>query len=337
MKTQQRSQRQGTGAVDDMRAIVQETYGGPEVLRLERVPRPVVTGGDVLVRVRAAGVDRGVWHRMTGLPYLGRLAFGFRKPKDPVLGLDLAGTVEAVGPDVTRFVVGEAVYGSGHGSYAEYAVAPEAKLAAKPRALSFEQAAAVPVSAVTALQGLRAGKIREGQKVLVTGASGGVGSYAVQLAKAHGAQVTGVCSTGKVGFVRTLGADHVIDYTREDFADAGPYDLILDIAGNPPISHLRRALTPTGTAVITGGESGGKLTGGLHRQLGALALSPFISQRLTTFLGLVHAAELQDLTPLIEAGKIAPALHRTFPLAEAKDAIRFLEDGQVSGKVALTI
>jgi len=287
--------------------------------------------------VRAAGVDRGVWHLMTGLPYLGRLAFGIRKPKDRVLGLDLAGIVEAVGPDVTRFGVGDAVYGSGRGSFAEYAVAPETKLAAKPLSLSFEQAAAVPVSAVTALQGLRTGKIREGQKVLVTGASGGVGSYAVQLAKAYGAEVTGVCSTGKIGFVRSLGADHVIDYTREDFADAGPYDLILDIAGNPPLSRLRRALTPTGTAVITGGEGGGKLTGGLHRQLGALALSPFISQRLTTFLGLVHADELQDLTPLIEAGKIAPALDRTFTLAEAQDAIRYLENGQVSGKIALTI
>ncbi|WP_395399410.1 NAD(P)-dependent alcohol dehydrogenase [Arthrobacter sp. UC242_113] len=337
MKTQQHPQRQDAGTVGDMRAIVRETYGGPEVLRLDRVPRPVVKGDDVLVRVRAAGVDRGVWHLMTGLPYLGRLAFGIRKPKDPVLGLDLAGSVEAVGPDVTRFAIGDAVYGSGRGSYAEYAIASETKLAAKPQGLSIEQAAAVPVSAVTALLGLRAGKIREGQKVLVTGASGGVGSYAVQLAKAYGAEVTGVCSTGKVGFVRTLGADHVIDYTREDFADSGPYDLILDIAGNPSISRLRRALTRTGTAVITGGEGGGKLTGGLHRQLGALALSPFISQRLTTFLGLVRAAELQDLAPLIDAGKIAPALDRTFTLAEAKDAIRFLENGQVCGKVVVTI
>ena len=338
MKTQERSHRQGTSTVDDMRATVRETYGGPEVMRLEQVPRPAaVKGDDVLVRVRAAGVDRGVWHMMTGLPYLGRLAFGIRKPKDRVLGLDLAGVVEAVGPDVTRFAVGDAVYGSGRGSFAEYAIAPQTKLAAKPKALSFEQAAAVPVSAVTALQGLRTGKIKEGHKVLVTGASGGVGSYAVQLAKAYGAQVTGVCSTGKIGFVRSLGADHVLDYTREDFADAGPYDVILDIAGNPPISRLRRALTSTGTAVITGGEGGGKLTGGLHRQLAALALSPFISQRLTTFLGLVRAAELQDLTPLIDSGKISPALDRTFTLAEAQDALRYLENGQVSGKIAITI
>ena len=337
MKTQERTQRQGNLTVEDMRAIVRDIYGGPEVVHLERVPRPDVKGDDVLVRVRAAGVDRGIWHTMTGLPYLGRLAFGLRKPRARVLGLDLAGTVEAVGPDVTRFAVGDAVYGSGRGSYAEYAVASEGKLAPKPAALSFEQAAAVPVSAVTALLGLRAGKIGEGQKVLVTGASGGVGSYTVQLAKACGAQVAGVCSTGKVEFVRGLGADRVIDYTREDFAETGPYDLILDIAGSPPVSRLRRALTPAGTAVITGGEGGGKLTGGLHRQLGAMALSPFIRQRLTTFLGLVRAAELQDLAPLIEAGKVVPALDRTFMLAEAQDALRFLEDGKVSGKVVLTV
>ncbi|MFC7850206.1 NAD(P)-dependent alcohol dehydrogenase [Arthrobacter sp. NPDC057388] len=337
MKTQERTQRDGTTTVEDMRAIVRDTYGGPEVTRLDRVSRPEIKGDDVLVRVRAAGVDRGILHMMTGLPYLGRLAFGLRKPRERVLGLDLAGVVEAVGPKVTRFAVGDAVYGSGRGSYAEYAVASEGRLAAKPAALSFEQAAAVPVSAVTALQGLRAGRIGEGQKVLVTGASGGVGSYTVQLAKAFGAQVTGACSTGKVEFVRGLGADSVIDYTREDFAATGPYDLILDIAGNPPISRLRRALTPTGTAVITGGEGGGKLAGGLHRQLGATALSPFIRQRLTTFLGLVRAAELQDLAPLIQAGKIAPALDRTFMLAEAQDALRFLEDGKVSGKVVLTV
>jgi NADPH:quinone reductase-like Zn-dependent oxidoreductase len=337
MKTQERTQRDGTTTVEDMRAIVRDTYGGPEVTRLDRVSRPEIKGDDVLVRVRAAGVDRGILHMMTGLPYLGRLAFGLRKPRERVLGLDLAGVVEAVGPKVTRFAVGDAVYGSGRGSYAEYAVASEGRLAAKPAALSFEQAAAVPVSAVTALQGLRAGRIGEGQKVLVTGASGGVGSYTVQLAKAFGAQVTGVCSTGKMEFVRGLGADSVIDYTREDFAATGPYDLILDIAGNPPISRLRRALTPTGTAVITGGEGGGKLAGGLHRQLGATALSPFIRQRLTTFLGLVRAAELQDLAPLIQAGKIVPALDRTFMLAEAQDALRFLEDGKVSGKVVLTV
>lgn len=337
MKTQGNVQARRSGAIGDMRAIVRDNYGGPEVLRLDRVPRPVPEGDEVLIRVRAAGVDRGVCHMLRGLPYLGRFAFGFRKPKDRVLGLDLAGTVEAIGPKVTRFAIGDAVYGSGRGSYAEYAVASEGKLAFKPEILSFEQAAVVPVSAVTALMGLRAGEIQEGRKVLVSGASGGVGSYAVQLAKAFGAEVTGVCSTGKAGFVRSLGADHVIDYTREDFTDAGPYDLILDIAGNPSISRLRRALTSTGTAVITGGEGAGKLTGGLHRHLGAVALSPFIRQRLTMFLGLVRAAELQDLAPFIEAGHITPTLDRTFNLADAHDALRFLEDGQVSGKVALTM
>jgi NADPH:quinone reductase-like Zn-dependent oxidoreductase len=338
MKTQERPEQQAKEAVPGMRAVVRTTYGGPDVLNLETVPRPAVVKGDeVLIRVRAAGVDRGIWHMMTGLPYAGRLAFGLLKPKDPVIGLDLAGTVEAVGPDVMRFAVGDAVYGSGKGSYAEYAVANEGKLAPKPDILSFEQAAAVPVSAVTALLGLRAGKIQAGQKVLVTGAAGGVGSYAVQLAKAFGAEVTGVCSTGKVGFVRDLGADHVIDYTRQDFAATGKYDLILDIAGNPSISRLRRALTRTGTAVITGGEGGGKLTGGMHRQLGAVMLSPFIKQRLTMFLGLVRAAELQDLAPLLEAGKITLALDRTFALADAKDALRYLEDGKVSGKVVLTV
>ena len=336
MKTQERSHRQGTETTD-MQAIVRESYGGPGVLRLERVARPAVKGKDVLVRVRAAGVDRGAWHIMTGRPYIARLAFGLRKPKDPALGMDLAGIVEAVGPEVTQFAVGDAVYGSGRGSFAEYAVAPETKLAAKPRNLSFEQAAAVPVSAVTAFQGLRAGKIQPGQKVLVTGASGGVGSYAVQLAKAYGAHVAGACSTGKVGFVRGLGADQVIDYTREDFVDAGPFDLILDIAGNPPIPRLRRALTATGTAVFIGGEGGGKLGGGLHRQLAAVALSPFIGQRLTMLFGLVGTADLQEVSRLIEAGEVTPALDRSFTLAEAEDALRYLEDGHVSGKVALSV
>jgi NADPH:quinone reductase-like Zn-dependent oxidoreductase len=322
-----------------MRAIVHDLYGSADVLRLDRAPLPAVRAKEVLVRVRAAGVDRGVWHMMTGLPYLARLAFGIRKPRNRVPGMDLAGTVVAVGPAVTRFSVGDEVYGSGSGSFAEYAVAPEAKLALKPANLSFEQAAAVPVSAVTALQGLRdAGRIRQGQKVLVIGASGGVGSYAVQLAKAFGAEVTGVCSMGKLDFVRSLGADHVIDYMREDFADgAGRYDLVLDIAGNPSIGRLRCALSAEGTAVITGGEDAGRLTGGMNRQLAALALSPFIRQRLTMFLGLVRSADLEQLTELITAGRVKPALDRTFPLAEAADALRHLESGRVRGKAVITV
>jgi NADPH:quinone reductase-like Zn-dependent oxidoreductase len=225
-----------------MRAIAQDVYGSAEVLHLAQVPRPVPAEHEVLVRVRAAGLDRGVWHLTRGLPYLARLAFGLRKPKNPIPGMDLAGIVVAAGPSVTRFAIGDEVFGSGRGSFAEYAVAREDQLAIKPANLTFEQAAAVPVSAVTALQGLRdAGRIEPGQKVLVIGASGGVGSFAVQLAKAFGAHVTGVASTAKLDVVRSLGADRVIDHTREDFADgASRYDLILDIAGNPSLARLRR-------------------------------------------------------------------------------------------------
>jgi NADPH:quinone reductase-like Zn-dependent oxidoreductase len=321
-----------------MRAIVHERYGGPQVLHLAHVSRPEITDGQVLVRVHAAGVDRGVWHVMRGTPYLGRLAFGVRRPKHPALGFDVAGTVTAVGAQVTGFSVGQEVYGFGRGAFAEYAVVPQTSLAAKPANLSFAQAAVVPVSAVTALQGLRdAGKLQSGQRVLITGASGGVGSYAIQLAKAFGAEVTAVASTAKCDLVQALGADHVLDYTRQDFADGSHrYDLILDIAGNPSITRLRRALTPTGTAVITGGEHGGKITG-MRRQLAGLALSPFVRHRLTTFIGTVRTAELDQLTELIEAGKIIPALDRTYPLEQAAEAMRGLEAGRVRGKVALTL
>ena len=321
-----------------MRAIVQDAYGHADVLRLARIPRPEAADNEVLVRVHAAGLDRGVWHVMTGLPYLGRLAFGVRKPKEPVLGFDVAGTVVAVGSAVTRFSAGDEVFGFGKGAFAEYAVVREDKLARKPVNLSFEQAAVVPVSAVTALQGLDAGRVEQGQKVLIIGASGGVGSYAVQLAKAFGAQVTGVCSTAKLDLVRSLGADHVIDYTRDDFADgAHRYDLILDIAGNPTLSRLRHALTPTGTAVITGGEDGGNLTGGMNRQLRALALSPFVRQRLTMFLGKVRSSDLERLIELIEAGTVTPSLDRTYTLDRVPEAIDHLEAGKVRGKVAITI
>src|SRR5690349_10260362 len=243
---------------DTMRAIVQHRYGTvpEEVLRLERITCPRPAAGEVLVKVLAAGVDRGTWHLMAGQPYLMRLGFGFRGPRIRVPGLDVAGTVEATGPGVTRFAVGDEVFGIARGSFAEYAVAREAKLARKPAALTFAQAAALAVSGLTALQGLRdAGHIQAGQKVLVIGASGGVGSYAVQLAKVFGAEVTGVASTAKADLVRTIGADHVIDYHKQDFADGRQrYDLILDISGNTPLSRLRRALTPRGTLVIAGGE-----------------------------------------------------------------------------------
>jgi NADPH:quinone reductase-like Zn-dependent oxidoreductase len=322
-----------------MRAIVQDTYGSADVLRLAHIPTPQVADNQVLVRVHAAGLDRGTWHLMTGKPYVQRLVLGFRGPRNPVPGRDVAGTVVAVGRAVTRFRVGDEVYGIGPGSFAEYTVAREDRLARKPANMTFEQAAVVPVSAMTALRALSdVGQVAGGQRVLVIGASGGVGSYAVQLAKAFGADVTGVASTGKLDLVRLLGADRVIDYTREDFA-AGPdrYDLILDIAGNPTLSRLRRALAPAGTAVIVGGEEGGNLTGGLNRQFRALALSPFIRQRLTMLPPKEHASVLERLTERIEAGQVTASIDRTYPLERVPEAMRHLVAGRVRGKVAVTV
>ena len=328
-----------------MRAIVQEAYGSADVLHEAQIPRPAIKENEVLVKVRAAGLDRGTWHVTTGLPYALRLAYGFRAPRNPVPGLDLAGTVEAVGAKVTRFAVGDQVFGSGKGSFAEYAAARENQLAHKPAGISFEQAAAVPVSACTALIALRAGGIDPGRgpvakelKVLITGASGGVGSFAVQFAKAAGAEVTGMASAAKADLVRDLGADHVIDYTSRDFADGSErYDVIIDIAGNPSVSRLRRALAPSGTAVITGGEEGGSWTGSLDRQFRAVALSPFIRQRLTMIVGTQNAADLEYLGGILEAGIIKPAIDRTYPLAQVPDAMRYFDAGKARGKVVITI
>jgi NADPH:quinone reductase-like Zn-dependent oxidoreductase len=295
----------------------------------------------VLVRVHAAGVDRGVWHLMTGRPYLMRLAgYGLRTPKNPVPGMDVAGVVDAVGKDVTRFQPGDEVFGIGKGSFAEYARVLEDKLAPKPANLTFEQAAAVPISASTALQAVRDhGHVQPGQKVLVIGASGGVGTFAVQLAKAFGTHVTGVCSTAKVDLVRSIGADHVIDYTREDFADGGQrYDLILDIGGNRSLSHLRRAMTPRGTLLLVGGEGGGRWIGGTVAGLvRALAISPFVRQTLRPSMTREHYEELLALTELIEAGTITPVIDRTYPLSEAPEAIRYLEAGHAQGKLVITV
>jgi NADPH:quinone reductase-like Zn-dependent oxidoreductase len=299
---------------------------------------PLVADNEVLLRVHAAGLDRGAWHLMTGRPYLLRVGFGLRKPKNPVLGREVAGTVVAAGPAVTRFATGDEVYGIGHGSFAEYTAAMEDKLARKPVNVSFEQAAVVPLSALTALQALRdAGRVEQGQKVLIIGASGGVGSFAVQLAKGFGAEVTGVCSTSKLDLVRSLGAEHVIDYLHDDFADGvHHYDLILDIAGNPALSRLRRALTPSGTAVIVGGEEGGPLTGSMDRQLRALALSPFLRQRLTMLICKERAVDLENLTDLIEAGTLTPTVDRTYSLDRVPEAMRYLDAGKARGKVAIT-
>jgi NADPH:quinone reductase-like Zn-dependent oxidoreductase len=323
-----------------VKAIVQEAYGSADVLELRDIDKPEIGDEEVLVRVHAAGVDRGVWHLMTGQAYLIRLAgYGVRRPKNPIRGREAAGTVEAIGKGVTRVRPGEEVMGTSEGSFAEYARAREDKLAPKPVNLSFEQAAAVPISASTALQAVRGkGQVQAGQKVLIIGASGGVGTFAVQLGKAFGAEVTGVCSTAKVDLVRSIGADHVIDYNRDDFADGRQrYDLILDIGGNRSLSHLRRALTPKGTLVLVGGEGGGRWIGGMDRQVRALAISPFVGQKLKMFVAREHYEELQLLTELIEAGKITPVIDRTYPLSEAADAIRYLEQGHARGKIVITI
>ena len=323
-----------------MKAIVRDTYGSPDVLELRDIDIPEVADDEVLVRVHAAGVGRDVWHVMTGLPYPIRLAgYGFREPNNPVIGSDMAGVVEAVGNNVSRFQPGDEVFGIGKGSYAEYVCAPEDKLALKPANLTFEQVAVVAIMGSTALQALRDhGKVRPGQEVLIIGASGGVGTYAVQIAKAFGAQVTGVCSTKKVEMVRSIGADRVIDYTQEDFAAGDQrYDLIVDIGGNSSLARLRRALAPRGTLVITGGEGGGRWLGGTDRQLRALALSPFVSQKLATFVASENHEDLLVLKELIESGKITPVIDRSYPLSEVPEAIRYLEGGHAKGKVLITV
>jgi NADPH:quinone reductase-like Zn-dependent oxidoreductase len=322
-----------------MKAIVQDTYGGVDVLQLRHIAVPAIGDDEVLVRVEAAGVEIGVWHVMAGKPYLLRvMGFGLRKPKVLVRGRDVAGVVEAVGENVTRFRPGQEVFGTADGSFAEYASAPETRLAMKPANLTFEQAAVVPISGGTALQGLRKGNVELGQKVLVVGASGGVGSFAVQLAKVFGAEVTGVASTSKIDFVRSLGADGVIDYTLEDFADGTRHwDLIIDTGGRRSLSDLRRALTPEGTLVIVGGEGGGNWLGGFDRNLRSGLVSMFVSQRLTMLASKERGEDFDVLRELIEDGKVTPVIDRGYPLIEVSEAIRYVVDGHARGKVAITI
>jgi 2-desacetyl-2-hydroxyethyl bacteriochlorophyllide A dehydrogenase len=324
---------------ETMRAILQAGYGSAEVLRVAATERPKPRDGEVLVQVNAAGLDRGTWHLMTGRPYLMRImGFGFLAPKNPVPGLDLAGTVVEVGPNVTRFRIGDTVFGIGQGSFAEYTRAREDKLAHKPPSLSFEQAAVLGVSGITALNALDAGRVQAGERVLIVGASGGVGTFAVQIAKALGAEVTGVCSTAKVETVRSIGADHVLDYTQSDFADgAKRFDLILDIGGNTPLPRLRRALTETGRLVFVGGENGGDWSAGFGRQLQAFALAPFVRQRFAMLMAREHFSELERLAALVEAGKLSPVIDRRCPLASVPDALRDLEAGRVCGKVVVSI
>ena len=322
-----------------MKAIIREAYGSVDALRLADIDQPVAGEVDVLVHVHAAGVDQGVWHLMTGTPYAMRLAgFGIRAPKNALLGYDVAGRIEAVGAQVTEFRPGQEVFGTCRGAFAEYAVARADRLLPKPVNVTFEQAAVVPISGFAALQAVREqGGVRSGQRVLIIGAGGGVGTFAVQIAKADGAEVTGVCSASKAELVRSIGADHVIDYTREDFVDGrNRYDVILDIAGNRSLSDLRRALTPWGTLVIVGGEDAGKWLG-IRRQLRAAALSPFVRQKLGFFISKERPEDLEELRKLLEAGTIRPVVDKTFPLEEVPAAIQYLRDGRARGKIVVVI
>lgn len=324
---------------ETMRAVVRDVYGSVDVLRIEETAKPVADEREVLVRVLAAGVDQGVWHLMVGMPYAMRLAgFGLRAPKNPLLGYDVAGRVEAVGADAGPFRPGDAVFGTCRGSFADFAVARADRLAAKPDEVSFEQAAATPTSGYTALQAVRShGKVEAGQHVLIIGAGGGVGTFSVQIAKTDGAEVTGVCGTAKTELVRSIGADHVIDYTKDDFGDGrNRYDVILDTAGNRPLSQLRRALTPRGTLVIVGGEDAGKWLG-MRRQLRAAALSPFVGQKLGFFIAKQRSRDLEELGKLLETGAVTAVVDRTFPLDEVPQAISYLRGGHARGKVVITI
>lgn len=323
-----------------MRAIVQKAYGSAETLEHTTIQRPEIGPAEVLIEVHAAGVDRGVWHLMTGLPYLVRLAgYGITKPKTPVPGLDVAGTVVAVGDAVSRFRVGDEVFGIGRGAYAEFAVADEDKLAQKPANIDFEHAAVASISGITALQALTdVGDVQPGQTVLVIGASGGVGTYAVQLAKALGAEVTGVASATKGDLVLSLGADHVIDYAAGGYLDGSArYDLIVDVGGLNPVRKLRKALNPEGTLVIVGGEGDGRWTGGIGRQLRAKLASPFVSQRLTFFLSSEHHSHIERLADHMATGDVVPAVGRRYRLDEVPAAINDLEAGRATGKSVIVV
>jgi NADPH:quinone reductase-like Zn-dependent oxidoreductase len=319
-----------------MKAIAQDTYGSADVLQFKDIDMPVAGPDEVLVKVRAAAIDAGVWHLMTGEPYAVRLVFGLTRPKTPVRGRDMAGVVESVGANVKGFEPGDEVFGIAEGTFAEYVVATPAKLLPKPTNLSMEQAAAVPISGITALRAVRdTARVQRGDKVLVIGAAGGVGTYAVQMAKAFGAEVTGVCSTTKTELVRSIGADHVIDYTTEQIP-AGRYDVIIDIAGDRKLSLLRRALTPKGILVLVGSENSGNWLG-MRRVFAALLLSPFVSHQLRGLLATERKKDIESVVELIETGKVTPVIDRTCRLADVADAIRQLQAGSARGKVVVTI
>jgi NADPH:quinone reductase-like Zn-dependent oxidoreductase len=321
-----------------MKAIVQDHYGSTDQLRLDEVPDPVAGPGEVLVRVGAAGVDRGTWHVMTGRPLAARLALGLRTPKDRTPGHDVAGTVEALGEGVTDYAVGDAVYGTARGSFAELAVVPLTRLARRPVNLTVEEAAAVPVSALTAFQAVRAGGVQAGHRVLVIGASGGVGSYAVQLAVDLGAHVTGVCGPAKADLVRSLGAEQVVDHTETPLESLDErFDVVLDIAGHRPVRLLRSLLTERGCLVVVGSENGGRWIGGLQRAMGAALLSPFVKERLVMLMASENSADLATITEVVERGGLRPALERTFPLEQAAAAVDHVAGGHARGKVVVSI
>ncbi|NND00209.1 MAG: NAD(P)-dependent alcohol dehydrogenase [Gammaproteobacteria bacterium] len=320
-----------------MRAIVYHCYGGPEVLELVKVAKPGVADDEVLVQVKAAGVNPLDWHYMRGSPYLMRAVSGIGSPQDPRLGVDFAGIVVSVGKKVTRFKTGDEVFGGASGAFAEYLSIKETRgLVLKPSRLSFKQAAAVPIAAVTALQALRdEGQLKSGQKVLINGASGGVGTFAVQIAKSFGAEVTGVCSTRNVAMVQGLGADHIINYKQQDFVKSGEqYDLILDNVGNRSLSELRKVLKPEGILVMVGGSKG-NWVGPFKNNIGALVLSPFVSQKLLGFLAEINQQDLTVLADLMQAGDITPVIDRQFSLSQASEAIQYSESGRAQGKIII--
>ncbi len=326
-----------------MKAVVYTDYGSPDVLEIKDIKKPVPNDDQVLIKVRAASINPLDWHFMEGTPYIMRMGTGLRKPKVPRLGVDMSGEVEAVGKNVTQFKPGDEVFGVRTGAFAEYVCARPDRggVVLKPANVSFEQAAAIPVAAVTALQGLRdKGKLQPGQKVLINGASGGVGTFAVQIAKSFGAEVTGVCSTRNLDLVRSLGADHVIDYTKEDFTKGDRrYDLILDNVGTQPLSGFRRALKPKGICVMIGGggPNDGGLIGPMGRPIKALLMSPFISQKMDMFMADVNKADLTVLADLMQSGKVKAVIDRTYPLSQIAEAMRYLEKGHARGKVIITI
>jgi NADPH:quinone reductase-like Zn-dependent oxidoreductase len=322
-----------------MKAIVYSRYGSPDVLRCEEIEKPTAGDGEVLIRVRAASVNPFDWHLMRGMPYFLRIVAGLRQPKETRLGVDVAGEVEATGKKVTSFKAGDEVFGACHGALAEYARTPESALVTKPDSVTFEQAAAAPLAALTALQGLRdEGQIRPGQKVLINGAAGGVGTFAVQIAKSFGADVTGVCSTRNLDMVRSIGADRVVDYTREDFTrSAQRYDLILDAVGNHSLSACRRVLNPTGNYVAVGGPSGRWMIGFLARVIAAPVLSRLVSQKLSIVMTRPSQEDLATVRDLLAAGRVTPVIDRRYELSEVPAAIRYLEAGHARGKVVITI